>query len=164
MPFILRWSGKTPANFVDDTTILCGADFLPTICSIAGITKPDKTELNGQDMSSAFFGTPQQRNTPLMWEFRFGTNGGGVLDRSPILAMRQDKWKLLMNPDGSRVELYDLIKDPGEVDNIAENNKNLVAEMSQSLLKWHKLIPGKDKIPPYAGSNAYPWPKSGDME
>ena len=165
-PFIVRWPGKIPANKVDDTTVISGADLLPSLCNIAGITVPNNTELDGEDMSAAILGTPKERNKSLKWEFRFPPNGGRgqVLQCSPLLAIRQGKWKLLMNPDRSRVELYDLTKDPSEVDNVADQNGNIVAKMSVPLLKWHKSLPDADKIPADAGSNDYPWPKSGDKK
>lgn len=160
-PFIVRWPGNVPANKVDDKTILSGVDLLPSFCNIADIRVPDGTELDGENMSSAILGIPKERNKQLMWEFRFRPNGGGILDRSPLLAIRKGKWKLLMNPDNSRVELYDLTKDPSEVDNVAESNKDVVSKMSATLIKWHKSLPDIDKIPATAGSNSYPWPKTG---
>ncbi|OHB49519.1 MAG: hypothetical protein A2Y10_03875 [Planctomycetes bacterium GWF2_41_51] len=164
VPFIIRWPEKIPAGIVDDTTIISSVDFLPSVCSIAEIGIPKKTKLDGEDMSSALLGKPKKRTRPLMWEFRYNPTGAGILDCSPMLAMREGKWKLLMNPDRSRVELYDIIKDVSEVDNVAEANKKVVAEMSLSLLTWHKSLPSKDKIPPRAGKNAYPWPKSGKIK
>jgi arylsulfatase A-like enzyme len=162
-PFIVRWPKKIPANKVDDETIISGADLLPTFCSIAGISIHKDAELDGEDLSSSILGTPKTRTNPLMWEFRFAPNGGRgrVIQCSPLLAAREGKWKLLMNPDLSRVELYNLEKDPSELDNLAESNKDIVAKMSASLLKWHKSLPDIDKIPAEAGSNDYSWPKSG---
>ena len=37
---------------------------------------------------------------------------GAMVHKCPMLAIRQGKWKLLMNPDRSRVELYDIPSDP----------------------------------------------------
>jgi uncharacterized sulfatase len=65
-----------------------------------------------------------------------------------------------MNPDFSRVELYDLTRDPSEVDNVADANKDVVATLSASLLAWHRSLPDADKIPEEAGTNNYPWPRS----
>lgn len=163
VPFIVRWPGKTSANKVDDTTIISGADLLPSLCNICNITVSKDGKLDGEDMSDAILGTPMQRKKPLMWEFRFPPNGGRgrTINCSPMLAVRDGKWKLLINHDLSRVELYDLIKDSTEVDNVANEHENTVKRLSELLLKWHKLLPDADKIPPMAGSNYYPWPKSG---
>jgi hypothetical protein len=62
------------------------------------------------------------------------------------------------------METYDLKNDPTEVDNVADIHKDIVTRMSGPLLKWHRSLPDADKIPAEAGSNNYPWPKSGTKE
>jgi arylsulfatase A-like enzyme len=166
VPFIVRWPGKVPADKVDDTTIISGADMLPSLCNICNITVPEGGELDGEDMSSAILGVPKERKGQLMWDFRFPPNGGRgrPIICSPMLAVRDGKWKLLVNPDLSRVELYDLKNDPTEVDNVADIHKDIVTRLSGPLLKWHRSLPDADKVPQLAGSNYYPWPKSGTKE
>ena len=44
---------------------------------------------------------------PLFWEFRFGSWGRHI-QFSLRYAMRKGKWKLMMNADGTRCELFDL--------------------------------------------------------
>jgi len=113
-------------------------------------------KLRGQDISVALRGQSLQRAHPLFWEWRFHIHGPN-LNRSPQLAMRETNWKLLMNPDRSRVELYDLRRDVGEVDNVAAQNPQVVAAMSQRLLAWKASVPtGKGDAD--AGDNTYPWP------
>ena len=72
--------------------------------------------------------------------------------------MRDGDWKLLLNPDGSRTELYNLKENPCEVDNLANEYPDLVREMSQTLLEWHKTLPGQEFMPANPGSFEYPWP------
>ena len=43
----------------------------------------------------------------------------GAPDRSPNLALRDGKWKLLINADATGAELYDLADDPNESQNLA---------------------------------------------
>jgi hypothetical protein len=74
--------------------------------------------LDGEDVSDVLLGKDRPRTKSLMWEWRFKIFGYKI-NCSPRLAIREGKWKLLMNPDRSRVELYDILKDPMEVDNLA---------------------------------------------
>ena len=62
-----------------------------------------------------------------------------------------------MNPDRSRVELYDIGNDPTELDNVADQNPQIVRQLSERLLKWQKTLPA-GPIDDVAGSNTYPWP------
>lgn len=157
VPFIVRWPGHTPSGKVDDTTVISGVDLLPTFCQLAGVPADDSLNLDGEDMSQAFLGAQMKRKKPLMWEYR-SSPWGRHIQISPVLAMRDGDWKLMMNPDGSRVELYNLTKNPCEVDNLANEYPDVVTDMSRELLKWHKTIPGWDNLPPDAGSFDYPWP------
>jgi hypothetical protein len=75
-----------------------------------------------------------------------------------MLAMRDGPWKLLMNPDRSRVELYDVPKDPSEMTNVAPSHKDVVARMSKALLEWQLTLP-KGPVDPGAGRSSYSWPK-----
>ncbi|MCX8036108.1 MAG: hypothetical protein N3D11_03445, partial [Candidatus Sumerlaeia bacterium] len=60
---------------------------------------------------------------------------------SPQLAMREGDWKLLMNPDRSRIELYDMKKDLTQLNNVADKHPDVVARMSEKLLAWQKELP-----------------------
>ena len=62
-----------------------------------------------------------------------------------------------MNPDRSRVELYDIPDDPIEMNNLAGSRKDVVERMAERLLAWQKTLPN-GPIDPTAGKNAYPWP------
>ena len=37
VPWIVRWPARVPADRVDDKSVLSGADWLPTLCAIAGV-------------------------------------------------------------------------------------------------------------------------------
>jgi N-acetylgalactosamine-6-sulfatase len=157
VPFIVRCLGRTPAGRVDNETVAAGVDWLPTICRLAGVDGPDEADLDGEDVSRALLGRPVQRRKPLMWEWRFRVFGD-MVHKCPMLAIRQGRWKLLMNPDRSRVELYDIPNDPTELDNVADRHDAVVQELSEKVLVWQKTLP-KGAVEKIAGSNAYPWPE-----
>ena len=157
MPFIVRWANHVPAGSVDNTSIVAGVDWLATICRLAGVKLPDGLSLDGEDMSSALLDKPKQRAKPLMWQWRFRIFGD-TTNKSPMLAIRDGKWKLLMNPDRSRIELYDIRADPTELDNVADQHPEIVKRLSERLLKWQGTLPA-GPVDKEAGSSAYPWPK-----
>lgn len=76
-----------------------------------------------------------------------------------MLAVRDGDWKLLPNPDRSRVALYDVVKDPGESDDLAQENKGIVERLAAMVLAWQSLLP-PGKVDPRAGQNSFPWPGS----
>ena len=153
-PFIVRWKGQTPANRVDNETVFGGVDWLPTVANLAGIEPP--SEIRGEDLSSSLLGRSVVRTRPLMWENRFPVYGH-VLDKSPMLAIRDGRWKLLMNPDRSRVELYDIPADPSEMNNLASSRPEVVDRLSRQVLAWRETLPA-GPVDPNAGLADYPWP------
>ena len=74
-----------------------------------------------------------------------------------MLAIRSGPWKLLLNPDLDRVELYDVVTDPTEVDNLAAVKPLIVSFLSDELLTWRATLP-PGPVSENAGSNDYPWP------
>jgi arylsulfatase A-like enzyme len=154
LPFIARWPGRVPENCRDDTTVLAAVDMLPTLCAIANAPVPPDAKPDGQDMSSALLGMPIERNKPLFWEYgrnpkSFGYPAGR--DRSPSIALRDGKWKLLVNANGTGAELYDVVADAVESKNVASQNTELTRRLTDAALAWFASQP---KGP--AGSNKPP--------
>lgn len=164
VPFIVRWPGNTPGGQVNDTTVVSGADLLPTLCGLADVDLPESVKgvQRGENVTTAFKGDKSfQRSKPLCWEWRYKVFNH-PWNASPILAIRDGRWKLLMNPDRSRIELYDIPSDPGEQTNLAEKNPDTVERLSKTVLDWQKTLP-EGPIEAVAGKNDYPWPKEKNL-
>ncbi|MCP5119840.1 MAG: hypothetical protein GY953_54270 [bacterium] len=145
-----------PAGRVDDSAVIAGVDFLPTIASIAGAELPSDLKPDGEDRSAALFGKSAERVRPLFWEWRFRIIGH-VSNMSPMLAIRDGDWKLLLNPDRSRIELYHIPNDPRESENVASRHPAIVNRLTDKALAWQKTLP-KGVTDPTAGKDDYPWP------
>jgi arylsulfatase A-like enzyme len=145
MPFVVRWPGRVPAGRVDSETVLTAVDLFPTFCALAGAALPGGVTFDGEDVSGALAGKPAVRSKPVFWEygrnekfFRYAPGTG----RSPNVAVREGKWKLLVNADGTRPELYDLLADPKETENVAEKNAEMAARLKEKALAWRRALPG----------------------
>ena len=55
--------------------------------------------------------------------------------------MREGEWKLLMNPDSSRKELYRIPDDPSELNNLAADYPERTARMAGKLIEWYQVNP-----------------------
>ncbi len=161
VPGIIRWPAKVPPR-VDATSVVAAVDWLPTLCNLAGVSVPADHKLDGEDMSNVLAGQSRGRTTPLYWEWRFRI-AGEPFHQSPILAVRDGDWKLLMNPDRSRIELYDIPRDPTQLSNLADKHAEIVSRLSERVLAWQKQLP-PGPLDPGAGRNDYPLPARGWAE
>ncbi|MGQ9564329.1 MAG: sulfatase/phosphatase domain-containing protein, partial [Thermogutta sp.] len=159
VPFIVRWPAVTPSGLVNNDTVICGVDLLPTLCELMGVDLPDevKETCRGESLAAAIRGDKTvQRQKTLFWEWRFRVLNH-PWNRSPILAVREGDYKLLFNPDGSRIELYQIPKDPGEYNNVAPQNPEIVKRLMEKGLAWQQTLP-PGRFDKEAGGADYPWP------
>ncbi|MES2599045.1 MAG: sulfatase-like hydrolase/transferase [Verrucomicrobiota bacterium] len=156
VPGIISWPGHVPAGRIDQQSIVSGVDLLPSLCSLAGVKIPEDHTLDGEDMSDTWTGETRLRKRPLMWEWRFRI-AGEPFHHSPELAIRDGQWKLLMNPDKSRVELYDLNQDLTQLNNVAEHHPDIVERLGSQVTMWAKTLPEGPRDPG-AGKMNYPMP------
>ena len=133
MPFIIRWPNHIPAGVKNDNSVVCMVDLFPSLCQIAGAEVPTNYPLDGIDMSDVITGqSDRERTTPLFWEF-----GKTKADRvSPHIAVRDGEWKLLVNADGSRTELYNMTTDFNEKHNVASANPAVTQRLKQAAIEW----------------------------
>lgn len=156
VPFIARWPGKISAARIDDTSVVAAIDWLPTVCRLAGVAAPAAAAIDGEDITDILRHGPRARARPLFWETRYAVTGDAI-HQSPNLAIRDAEWKLLLNRDGTRVELYDVRQDPLEVANLATTHGKIVETLSAKALAWSRGLPPG---PAAAGTGVlrYPWP------
>lgn len=148
VPCIIRWPAHVPAGKVDEATVIGGVDFLPTLAAIGKAKLPEGYESDGEDISQRLLrqrpSEDDGRTKSLCWEYgrnetSFKYPGGA--DRSPQLALRNARFKLLMNADGFGLELYDLRADPLETTNLAEGRKSIADDYSEFLVNWKRSLP-----------------------
>ena len=108
IPGILRWPGKTKPGTVSDEPI-CGVDFLPTICAVAGLQVPQDRVIDGASWLPVLTGGKVQRTTPLYWHFNRAFGG-------PKVAMRVGDWKILATLDKPAAERGNDITEQSERD------------------------------------------------
>jgi arylsulfatase A-like enzyme len=144
MPFIIQWPGHVPAATIDENSELSSLDLMPTLTKFAGINLPAGYKGDGIDRGSVLLGKPSLRGKDLFWEYgrnNIAFNYPRPIDKSPNLAVRSGEWKLLMNSDGTDIQLYNILQDKKESTNLAANEPQKVAELKDKLMMWWKTIP-----------------------
>lgn len=143
VPFIARWPGRIKAGHVDQESLVSAVDLLPTFCDLAGASLPADYQPDGASQVKTLLGqVSKQREKPLFWKMQ---------SRWPAPASRpyhwvsyaivDQQWKLLTNRDQSHVELYDIVADPLESDEVSDQNPQVVAALQKRLTEWQATLP-----------------------
>jgi arylsulfatase A-like enzyme len=145
VPFIVWGPELVPAGRTNDATVLSGVDLFPTICKLCGAELPRAYTSDGEDLSAALLGQSPLRSKPLFWEYGRNEKYFGYprerRDRSANVAVRDGRWKLLVNRDGSEAELYDLTRDPNESKNVIAEREHLAKRLESEALAWRASLP-----------------------
>lgn len=148
-PFVAWWPGKIPAGRVVQDTVVSSLDFLPTLCGLAGVALPRDYRSDGEDMSRSLLGAEVKREKSICWEY--GRNAEAfaypedAYHRSPNLAIRDGRWKLLTNADGTNVQLFDLVADPNETSDRASQEAEVAARLRDHVIQWRHELPSAGK-------------------
>jgi arylsulfatase A-like enzyme len=125
VPFIARWPGRIPAGSVS-SDLARTLDLLPTVARLVGRPLPSNRVLDGQDMLEFLEG-----NGPSPAQEFFYYSSGGRLE-----GVRDRRWKLhLAFPDKGEpvAELFDLLADPSERWNVADEHPDTVARLRERM-------------------------------
>jgi arylsulfatase A-like enzyme len=146
VPLIAWWPGRVPAARVDTKSVVSAVDFFPTFVNLAGAKLPPNYMSDGEEFSAPLLlGKPASRSKSLFWEYGRNTNSFGFpgieRNRSPNVAVRDGKWKLLVNADGTDAELYDAVSDPNETKNLIPSQPAVTERLTRAALEWRKSLP-----------------------
>jgi choline-sulfatase len=105
-------------------------DVLPTLSARLGVPAP--AGLRGRDLLAT------DRAGDIVSEIvsGFGDSGQGA----GTVALRTGRWKLIRSPDGEHDELYDLVSDPAERQNLAATSPETAALVAR-LDRWAAAAP-----------------------
>lgn len=124
----------------NDATVIAGMDLPPSLLAVAGVAPPAGVAFDGLDLSRALTGaSAEPRAAPVMW-VRPPDRPGPPKRPLPDLAIRDGDWKLLVDRDGSAAELFDVVKDPDESQNLAADHPGLVKRLSDAVIAWERSI------------------------
>ncbi len=158
VPGIIRWPGKVNPGGESDEPV-CGVDFLPTVCEIAGIEPPKDRKLDGASITPIFRGESVVRQEPLYWHFNRAAGRYQV-------ALREGDWKILARLDqlsapGNSITaadeaafqaaeptefaLYNLRQDPSETTDHSQTENEVFVKLKARLVAKYREV--RDESP-----------------
>lgn len=125
------------------TSIFSAMDLVPSLLSIAGVEAD--VEFDGENLEGTLLGSSKDsRSQPLFFRRPPDREDFRHYTELPDLAVRDGKWKLYCDYDGSSAELYDLESDPSETTDVVAQNSEVAGLLIHSVLRWNSSMP-KDR-------------------
>ena len=113
-------------------------DIFPTFLELAGQPIPDGLKLDGESIVGVLKGDQFKRTRSIYWQWR---GGHGPPYLWPHLGIRDGNWKMMVNEERDRVELYDVESDWAEKNNVAKDNPGAVKKLTKKVLAWKMSLP-----------------------
>ncbi|MBM3881665.1 MAG: N-acetylgalactosamine-6-sulfatase [Verrucomicrobia bacterium] len=144
-PLLVWGPGLIPAEragTVNRQSVLAAIDLVPSLLAVAGVPGPAGIEFDGVALPEVLLGQARSsRNRPLFFRRPPDRDRFYGVDDLPDLAVRDGRWKLLCEYDGSDAQLYDLEADRGETVNLASSQPAVVQRLSEAVIEWHRAMP-----------------------
>lgn len=124
VPMIVRRPGTVPGGVTSDA-VVAFQDVLPTLADLADIDLP--ADIDGVSLRKVFEGeTSSSADRMLYWDY------GHCRERFDQ-AVRLGRWKAIQFGRGSAIELYDLMDDPSESNDIADAHPDVVSAAADAM-------------------------------
>ena len=150
VPGIIKWPGKiTPGS--QEITPAGVVDILPTIAEITGAALPNKT-IDGKSLVTLFNGKRLEREKPLYWFYSPSRPAVAIRDgdwnmvADPVMDiptdnMFQEEWiGMVKETSLTNFRLYNLRKDPGQQNDLSEENPEKYEAMKAKLQGLHQDV------------------------
>jgi arylsulfatase A len=153
VPGIFCWPAKIRSGIqIEEPAGL--VDLMATICDFVGYKMPDEIHLDGSSLQSLLTGAPKnfKRLQPFFWHFAESKQIVGIRDGSYSLLAYPDyefpkgekfneAWIPTIKEGGYRdFELYDLVNDPMQEDDLAKQRPELLLSLKNKLLKINASV------------------------
>lgn len=140
VPVIVRWPAKIAAGQVSDVPVNT-IDFYPTFANAIHQSNQKEQGVDGEDILKLIAKPDWAKKRTMYWHYPHYSNQGG----KPGSAIIQYPFKLIQNHEDKSLELYNLMSDVGETNNLAKANSALAKKLQHKLQLW--LLRNKAKFP-----------------
>ena len=146
-PLVVWGPGLMPAEkrgTHNESSVFAAFDLVPSLLKLADLKVPADVTFDGEEIAATLVGKGDaSRVAPIHWRRPPDRKNSppALLEPQPDLAVRDGKWKLLCDYDGSNPELYDLSKDLGEKTNLVDRQPDLTKRLTAAVVAWHQSMP-----------------------
>ncbi|WP_215225637.1 sulfatase family protein [Echinicola shivajiensis] len=134
VPAFAVWEGHIEGGTRTDFPAVT-SDYLPTILDILDIDYPDKRPIDGESFYPLLLGKDQSRKNPI----------GFIYLNQHRVSWVSKQYKLVRDAPDSPMELYDMLNDPSEKENIIQQLPFVASKMETELQEWLRSVENSKK-------------------
>lgn len=131
VPAILEWPAQIGQGMETESAAVT-SDYLPTVLDVLGERYPADHPLDGTSLFPVIKNPALKRTSPI-----------GFQSKEQV-AWHQDGYKLIRQNKKSPWELYHLVSDVGETEDLAQSKPERVRQMSDAAMKWVESCKASD--------------------
>ena len=144
------------AGFIDERvkgsrnkeSVFSAIDLMPSLLEFTGTKPSEKTISDGENVMETVLGqSSMSRQAPIFYSRPPDRKSYYGFENLPDLAVRDGEWKLLCDYDGGRPELYNIVLDPEEQQNLARQNVEKTNALKEKVLTWYQSMPQLEVAP-----------------
>lgn len=161
VPYIFRMPGTINPGTTSNTPI-CSVDLYPTLHEFSKSDLPKNYKLDGESYFSQLQGDASKslKRSDIFWHFPGYLGAGENTYRTkPVSVIRSGNYKLLEFLEDGKIELYNLVEDVGEKNNLASQMPDLKKELYDKLTNWRSDIKAPMPSKNIKGANTQELPK-----
>jgi arylsulfatase A-like enzyme len=133
---------KESAGTVNKTSVFSAMDLVPSLADLCKVPLPKKVIFDGEQLTDILLcKSDRSRKEPIFFRRPPDRDAFWGVKNLPDLAVRSGKWKLLCEYDGENAELYDLVKDPSESKDLADQVPEIRDRLVKLVTDWHQRMP-----------------------
>lgn len=132
VPFIIKGPG-VPQRYTDSSTPVSAIDLVPTLCDFANIAIPEN--LNGKSLKPILEGQILDDDSFVVTEL---SPYKGEKEEMKARMLRTSQWKYIRFSGIPGEQLFDMEKDPGEMNNLVDDStyQDILEQHRQLLADW----------------------------
>ncbi|MBS0203009.1 MAG: sulfatase-like hydrolase/transferase [Planctomycetes bacterium] len=143
VPLIVKWPGVVKPGSTSDA-VVSSIDFFPTILAACGVTAEAKEAIDGVNLRPVLDGTGKLDRSAIYWHFPHYNGNAGA---KPGAAIRAGDWKLIEFYETGRRELFNVAINPGESNNLIEQNADIANNLFARLNFWRESVGARFPAP-----------------
>lgn len=140
VPYIVNWKGTITPR-IESESIVLGMDLIPTLLDLSINEKIEG--IDGKSFKNVIEGNENWKDRTVFWHSKKARphSTGDI----PTSVVRSGDYKLVSFFEEDKIEVYNVVEDEGELNDLSLSNPEKTAELFQTLTDWKKayLIPEK---------------------